>query len=731
MIVITVLKCILPFLIQEATGQWRVEETNVALRKTVRGRGFYMDSLVDGDNQTMSVPDSSEYRAAFFVDLGAVYELSSINLYGQSYQYEDHIGLNAPFSVFTWANYTPICDMDLQYPWNLVKGGLRFTRDHEKLVLSGPMTAQYIIVMMDRHNPGTKVKTLIMSEIEAFGRKIRDAYVPPTPRLGIRPRNTFGATLADRLKMGAQSWSYFKTNKIFNPNQPEDLTTDEVQTAIKQIIDNYGEYFAHNAPCDWKPYVIASSTFTAMLNYNNVILSQRGENITRLPAFSRIMGDVHPKANPTSYSVTLKVTAKSNFFPIGAYAKAGEAFRYQVKGLPPHALGDFGIRVNPQTDTVYETHKNLTRWPIMTSNQVLQAQGSFASPVGGVITLQLPANSNITIRLENVYRYAWFDIRNPRSIHTWNMEQRKHQYVPFTMVMGDRLITMLETSTIMEMDKENMLFSVNYFDNVVKMMHNYRGTDFQSAPFLGFVVDEQIFHGGGHSGWPGEPMMGHKYWGPFFQDMNMIKSGKSIGITHEIGHNLQPDKVTFINGMEVTCNIFIPLVHSFLLNISAYEFGVSPGLGEDNMKQLVKDWNGNKYTGVQLAYYNILGHYFSHGLVGNALTTVFADRVQLANEQEKVNYWVKLISLEAGYDLVPFHRLWHFSIDRNTTNATQHLPCFFPDDQLTKKVPTLVNRILRQYGKPCSRQRPKVVQFRGDLMHGVNKVDKQFIFIRG
>ncbi|KAF5395879.1 hypothetical protein PHET_11387, partial [Paragonimus heterotremus] len=282
-----------------------------------------MHNLVDGDHWTIMVPESGEYRAAFFVDLGSVYELSSIHLYGQSKKFEDRIGLNVPFSLFTWANYTPICDVDLQYPWNLVKGGLRFTRDMEKLVLPGPMTAQYIIVMMDRRDPGTKVDTLIMSEIEAFGRKIRNAYVPPTPRFGIRSRNKFDlnvrsaicflfekqcrmfrmistfqmsdcmhlkqmsikshvsfhsilqATLAEKLKMGAQSWSYFKTERIFNPDQTEDLTTTGVQTAIRQIIDNYGEYFTHNAPCDWKPYIIANSTLTAMSNYNNVILSQR------------------------------------------------------------------------------------------------------------------------------------------------------------------------------------------------------------------------------------------------------------------------------------------------------------------------------------------------------------------------------------------------------------------------------------------------------------------------
>ncbi|KAF5395383.1 hypothetical protein PHET_12102 [Paragonimus heterotremus] len=195
MLFIIVLKFVLPFLIPEVIGQGRVKETNVALNKTVHGRGIFMDSLVDGDHWTMTIPDFSEYWAAFFVDLGAVYELSSIQLYGQSFQFEDHIGLNVPFSVFTWANYTPICDMDLQYPWNLVKGGLRFTRDRERLVLSGPMTAQYIIVMMDRRDPGTVVKTLIMSEIEAFGKKIRDAYVPPTPQLKKQLRNYIGVSL--------------------------------------------------------------------------------------------------------------------------------------------------------------------------------------------------------------------------------------------------------------------------------------------------------------------------------------------------------------------------------------------------------------------------------------------------------------------------------------------------------------------------------------------------------
>ncbi|KAF7245074.1 hypothetical protein EG68_09890 [Paragonimus skrjabini miyazakii] len=34
--------------------------------------------------QRVTIPDSNEYRAAFFVDHGAVYELSSIHLHSQN-----------------------------------------------------------------------------------------------------------------------------------------------------------------------------------------------------------------------------------------------------------------------------------------------------------------------------------------------------------------------------------------------------------------------------------------------------------------------------------------------------------------------------------------------------------------------------------------------------------------------------------------------------------------------
>ncbi|KAA3677668.1 uncharacterized protein DEA37_0005277 [Paragonimus westermani] len=466
-----------------------------------------------------------------------------------------------------------------------------------------------------------------------------------------------------------------------------------------------------------------------MLNYNKLLLAQDGVRITRMPGFNRILGDVHPEARPTSYSVILNVSQAGNFFPVGAYAKAGEAFNYRVHALKPKTLNGYSIQINPQTDYVFN-HKELSRWPWVTSKRSLKLAESFSSPVGGVITLAIPENSIIQIVFENVYRYPWFDIRNQKSIDTWERQQKLYPHTPFTMVMGDRMITMLQTSSFLRMKTENMKFSVNYYDNVIKMIHNYRGTTYETEPFMGFVVDEQISMGWGHSGFSGQPMMGHKPWEKYFRDIQLIFSGRAIYINHEIGHNLQPLELTFKNGIEVTNELYIPLVYQTLLKIPAYELGVYPGLADVKIQQLVQQWRTKTYTGVQLSYYYLLGLYFGPGLVGNVLMKKTSDARWLHTEEDVIHYWLKAVSLESGYDLIPYHRLWHFPIEQRTIDAVQMLPCFFPRDELTMKVSDIADEILARSGKICSHKADRKVKFKGDLFRGINNVEKQFIFFQ-
>ncbi|KAA3670793.1 uncharacterized protein DEA37_0001694 [Paragonimus westermani] len=604
---------------------------------------------------------------------------------------------------------------------------LDFVRNNGPIVLSGPIIAQYIIIVTDKGTIYTNTKVVTMSEIVAFGLKIREGFVPMEPPTHWSTSLVDPDSLVDKVKLGAKSWTYFKSTLDLYPYLLDEFDTPEIQAAIRDIINNYGTYFAHRAPCDWKVYRWNETDIISMLNYNKILLAQTGTNVTRLSGSSRMVGNVLPEAKPTSYSVILNVSRAGNFFPVGAYAKPGEAFSYRVHALSPKTLNGFSIQVNPQTDFLYN-HNEFSRWPWVTSNRSLKLAESFSSPVGGVITLAIPENSIIQIVFENVYRYPWFDIRNQKSIDTWERQQKLYPHTPFTMVMGDRMITMLQTSSFLRMKTENMKFSVNYYDNVIKMIHNYRGTTYETEPFMGFVVDEQISMGWGHSGWPGQPMMGHKPWEGYFRDMELIKSGRSGAITHEIGHNLQLKMLTFTNGGEVTNELYIPLVHKYLLNISAYNFSVHYGTGRFYIENLVQQWKSKVYSGVYLDYYIILGHYFGPGLVGNILSRKMRDDVILNEESDKIHYWIKWVSLESGYDLVPFHRLWHFPIEQRTIDATQHLPCFFPDDQLTMNVPDLVQDILIQSGKNCYRQNTNMVSFGGDIFRGMNSVDKQFIF---
>ncbi|KAF8568055.1 hypothetical protein P879_03941 [Paragonimus westermani] len=696
-----------------------------------------MNQLVDGDLRTDIVPNAAGNLPIFFVDLGGLYNLSSIHLHAQTFQMRveksfyfvisDIPGLHAPFSVHTWGHYTPRCDMYLHYPWKLIKSGLVFTRIREEIVLRTSISAQYIIIVRGDVSNFTTTEILMMSEIQAFGIKLADGYVPPEPADGPVHIPSNLETLREKVELGARSWTYFKEYLNLTGYNLEDYHTDEIQQAIRRVITNYGEYFAYHAPCDWNNYILSNKTFRSMLNYNLLMLAQRGAQVTPIPGYSRIMGDVHQDARPTSYCAVLNVTEGGDVFPVGAYAKAGETFHYKVTRLSSKRHREFRIRVNPQTDYV-SRRSHFRRWPLVTADKPLKLEDEFSTPVGGVITLQVPGLSSIKICFRNVYRYPWFDIRNPTSILTWERQQTLYSHVPFTMVMGDKLITMLETSAFLKMNTEDMLFSVNYYDNVIKMMHNYRGTNFDTIDFLGFAVDEQIYRAWGHSGFGGFPMMGHKEWERYFRNVSLIKSGASIPISHEIGHRIQLDQITLMNGVQVTNELYIPLVQKHLLNTSAYDFGVYPGLSDHEMQRLVNSWKNRTYRGVELSYYNLLGHYFGEGLVGNVMSKTVADDVRLLNEADKIHYWVKAVSFESGYNLVPFHRLWHFPMNQSTVKATQNLPCFFPNDALTLQVPELVNEILNDYGKPCIRHGATAVPFKGDLNRGINIIRKQFVF---
>ncbi|KAA3675485.1 uncharacterized protein DEA37_0012129 [Paragonimus westermani] len=703
-------------------------QNNVALKKPVIANAKWAECLVDG-NYKSTISPLADKMPFIAVDLRDVYQLNSIHVHAQNqWSFYEH-GLRLNFSVYVWPNFTTACDMSQHYPWNLVKAGLMFTRKGVEIVLSGPITAQYIIIMPDNIDFEKPTGGLVMGELRAFGEKIQDGYVPKLPEETKDATKLDGAadtkTLTSRLELASRSWNYFRKNDVIGNYTADEIESVGVQQAVRKLIDTYGKYFEYHSICDRHPLKKDPETTRAFLNYNTILFMQRGAKIVRAPGATRNPGDVSPNLKPSTYNVTFNIDVAGDFFPMGGYAKPGEAFYYQVLHMSTPNLRGFRIRINPQTDNIAE-HDQHNRWPVVTTVEDMRMKGQMVSPFGGPIVVQTPSKVNITIRFENVYRYGWFDMRNRGSVQNWNIERQRYRGTPYMMIVGDQMISMVKTDVGVNTDSENLAWSTTFFDNIVKMMHNYRGSDYTTSRLQVFVTDQQISFGWGHSGYP---WMGHNSWGNAFNTVDTLKKGECMGYPHEIGHNLQVWKVTLMNGAEVTNNMYIPVVHHHLLGLPAFEEPYKPGSTPNDLKDMVNTWKNGSYRGVGVNYYNYLARLFNESLVGNVLPLAMNTKEPLDSENQKVNFWVRSLCIESEYDLVPFHRLWSFNMDEKTLQFCGAFPCFFPEDVFTKQVPELVKKVLEDYGKNCSRGIPRKVNLNRNLMRGISEIGKQYIFI--
>ncbi|GAA56469.1 hypothetical protein CLF_110953 [Clonorchis sinensis] len=159
--------------------------------------------------------------------------------------------------------------------------------------------------------------------------------------------------------------------------------------------------------------------------------------------------------------------------------------------FPVSHYEDQHIRVNWQTDGI-EHHDPWLRMPVVITTRQLSLQGQMCSPHGEPIFLQLPAGVNITKQLKNVYKHPYVDLRDPKSIEKFAHEVKKHHDMPWTLVSGDNLITSLLTKDVIKSDTTNVLRSGEYMDKVIKMAHNYRGTDHTKTRKMVFACDVQI-----------------------------------------------------------------------------------------------------------------------------------------------------------------------------------------------------------------------------------------------
>ncbi|OON22252.1 hypothetical protein X801_01842, partial [Opisthorchis viverrini] len=153
---------------------------NVALYKTVIGSGKWRHCAVDGNFRTTFAPYAVQFPF-YYVDLGALYNLTSVNLFCQNEGTFRNLGVDVPFDVHTFGQWMSECTYQSHYPWDLLASGIKFKKKGEEVVLKPNKPVQYIIIGQRNTNYPISVRPIQIGEIQAHGEKLRDTQVPQVP----------------------------------------------------------------------------------------------------------------------------------------------------------------------------------------------------------------------------------------------------------------------------------------------------------------------------------------------------------------------------------------------------------------------------------------------------------------------------------------------------------------------------------------------------------------------
>jgi hypothetical protein len=169
-------------------------------------------------------------------------------------------------------------------------------------------------------------------------------------------------------------------------------------------------------------------------------------------------------------------------------------------------------------------------------------------------------------------------------------------------------------------------------------------------------------------------------------DIEHLTTRGSWGHFHELGHNLQRGWWTFGGTGEVTCNLFSLHAGEVLCGIEPWENPWLQGQKNSGRKYLETGVDFAKWKaspGIALISYAQLQKEFGW----EPFTIVFKQyevmpaKSRPGNNQEKMDEWVRRMSIATNYDLRPFYEMWGMPLSEslNTNGELSSLEVWMPD----------------------------------------------------
>lgn len=416
------------------------------------------------------------------------------------------------------------------------------------------------------------------------------------------------------------------------------------------------------------------------------------EQIRAHPAAAIFPGGAPASAARVARQRLIRV-ARQRWHGFGVYAPPGEALTVSVPANV--ANRGFSLRIGQHTDQLW----SVTPWrrhpQISSGFPLTQAVTRVASPFGGLVYLEVPANATTDDFVAEVAGgvLAPFFVLGETTNEQWRAQIRHHP-APWGEIEGRRFVVTTLSTELRALDDAAAVAEA--WDRVLDAQADLATRPRERAYPERFVCDEQIAAGYMHSGYP---LMSHLDVKNDLVDVSVLlgnNADRTWGFYHEVGHNHQSGDWTFDGTGEVTVNLFTLYTHEFVANVPVTQnYRGSPAFVREQMAKYnfanpnFEQWKSDPF--LALAMYLQLIHEFGW----DAYKRVFAEyRALPANQrpqtdQDKRDQWMTRFSRQVGRNLGPFFLAWGVPTTLAARAALADLPVWLPDDLPVKPVATI------------------------------------------
>jgi hypothetical protein len=388
------------------------------------------------------------------------------------------------------------------------------------------------------------------------------------------------------------------------------------------------------------------------------------DEVVAMPGSEAFPGAVPEDAERVTVRRTLD-PAVAGWQSTGLYLAPGDRLRVRVTSTVERAgATGWRLRIGCHQDKLW--HKaRWERWPEITHVvDVAPDVTEVATPWGGAVYLERKDGARrIEVEVDGAVAAPRYVLGDDASAAAW--KESRTAPGPWAELEGRHIVLSVPSAVIRDLDDPAPILA--FWDAVMESHCDLAQTPLPARRER-FVPDAQISAGYMHAGYPimtwmdvVTPKEGKAL--PPILDIEDRKANGAWGYFHELGHNRQRSWWTFRGTGEVTCNLFSLYTHETLCGVEPWEH---PWLR--NQKKHAKPYlrrgapfeEWRKSPGLALIAYAQIQKEFGW----EPYKRVFAEMEALAaqerptKDQDKIDAFVRRMSLATERDLRPFWRRW-------------------------------------------------------------------------